>query len=384
MKIKSLFLTLLLAMCIFTLQAQPSGINREANTIMLNGADWSGMIKLVNDKSEGSKFTIVHIGDSHIQPGIFTGVLRTQLQERYGNGGRGLVCPLKLARSHAPSDYVIKSSSSISASSRLLIKSKPAGMGATGVAVKFAGGATTLGLQVKKKSDSFDEVTLLHSPEEPFSVTSDNGNISQEELSATATRVSLNGIVDIANLRLKGKGAFYGARLLNNKHGVVVDCIGNDGATYSSYVKINGFGKQLNDLNPQLVIISLGTNEAYGNTAALEGNLDKLVTSIMQENPDANILLTTPLETHKKSGRGYVVQSGITSVRSTIINYGKEHNIAVWDFYTVGGGSGAASRWLSAKYMNTDHLHLLSKGYNLTGELLCEALIKAFQELGAK
>jgi len=377
-------MTSLLAMCLFTLQAQPSGINREANTIMLNGADWSEMIKLLNDKSDDSKFTIVHIGDSHIQPGIFTGVLRTQLQDRYGNGGRGLVCPLQLARSHGPSDYVMKSSSAISASSRLLTKSKPAGMGVTGVAVKFAGGATTLGLQVKKNSDSFNEVVLLHSPEEPFAVSADRGNVSQEEISSTATRVSLNSLVDIADLRLKGKGALYGANLLNNKHGVVVDCIGNDGATYSSYVKIDGFGEQLSNLNPQLVIISLGTNEAYGNTAALEGNLDKLVKSIMQANPNAKILLTTPLETHKKSGRGYVVQDGITSVRSTLMNYGKTHNIAVWDFYTVGGGSGAASRWLSAKYMNSDHLHLLSKGYTLCGELLSEALIKAFQELGAK
>lgn len=378
MKTKHTFFSILLLMVSFSLMAQPQGVNYEANSIVLNGDDWSELIQKLNEKSDSNKFTIVHIGDSHVQPGIMTGVVRRSLQAKYGNGGRGLVCPLTLAKSHGPSDVVLKSSSTVSASSRLLTKAKPAGMGVTGVAVKFAGGRTTLKLQVKHEGDEFNQITLLHSPDEPFAVTRGTTLIEAAEVSPTATEFSLSGLQDTVSLRLKGNGALYGLRLLNNKPGVVVECIGNDGATYSSYVRINGFSKQLKDFNPQLVIISLGTNEAYGNITALESNLDKLVQSIRQENPDVKILLTTPLETHKKAGGSYVVQSGIASVRNVIMSYGKAHHIAVWDFYTVGGGQGAASRWLNAKYMNTDHLHLVSKGYNFMGELLSNALLKVF------
>ena len=194
-------------------------------------------------------------------------------------------------------------------------------------------------------------------------------------MSTTATEYVLQGLADTASLRLKGNAALFGARLLNDNSGVVVDCIGNNGATYSSYVRIDGFASQLKDLNPQLVIISLGTNEAFGNYSTLESNIDKLVSSIAKECPGAKFLLTTPLETHKKGGKGYVIQTGVADVRDIIMNYGKTHNIPVWDFYTVAGGKGAASRWLSVKYMSSDHLHLLAKGYQFMGDLMSKALL---------
>ena len=185
----------------------------------------------------------------------------------------------------------------------------------------------------------------------------------------------LNSYSDSVALCLKGAGALYGIKLLNSKHGVVVDCIGNNGATYSSYLNIGGFARQLTDLKPQLVIISLGTNEAYGSLTSVESNIDRLVKSISQECPGVKLLLTTPLETHKRSGRGYVVQSGVAAVRDIIMNYCKKHHIAVWDFYTVAGGKGAASRWLAPKYMKSDHLHLTDRGYHFMGRLLGEALM---------
>ena len=125
-----------------------------------------------------------------------------------------------------------------------------------------------------------------------------------------------------------------------------------------------------------MVIISLGTNEAYGNYSSLESNIDRLITSIRRECPGAKFLLTTPLETHKKGGRGYVVQGGIAGVRDIIMRYALKHKIAVWDFYSVAGGKGAAARWLKVKYMSSDHLHLLNRGYHYMGSLLAQALLK--------
>ena len=92
--------------------------------------------------------------------------------------------------------------------------------------------------------------------------------------------------------------------------------------------------------------------------------------------PGVKFLLTTPMETHKRSSRGHIVQSGIAGVRDIIINYGKSHHVPVWDFYQVAGGTGAANRWLSARYMKTDHLHLGNDGYHLQGRLLAQALLK--------
>ena len=87
-------------------------------------------------------------------------------------------------------------------------------------------------------------------------------------------------------------------------------------------------------------------------------------------------LLTTPLETQKKTSGGYRIQSSVADVRDIIMNYCRTHNIAVWDFYRVGGGSGASNRWLKAHYMKTDHLHLGNDGYHLQGQLLATALLR--------
>ena len=71
--------------------------------------------------------------------------------------------------------------------------------------------------------------------------------------------------------------------------------------------------------------------------------------------------------------------TGHYAVRDIIVNYGKTHNVAVWDFYNVGGGAGASAKWLDAGYMQSDRLHLKEKGYHLQGELLAKALLKLFQ-----
>lgn len=357
--------------------AQPAGINYAANHIALNGDNWDELIGYLNNtRRPNHKFTIVHIGDSHVQPGIISDEVRRTLQERYGNGGRGLICPLALAGTNEPSDYLFKSSSAISASSRLLSSSKPAGMGMTGVAIKFSNSSTTLSLKAKHPGDEFYRITLFHSNGTLFNVSQNGRQLKGIRRSINATDYVLSSLSDTANLQLTGSGSIYGVRILNSKRGIVVDCIGNNGATYSSYLHIDNFSRQLRDLEPQLVIISLGTNEAYGSYGNIASNIDQMLKGIKKECPHVKFLLTTPLETQKRSSHGYRIQSSIAEVRDMILAYGKSHNVPVWDFYRVGGGAGASNRWLKAHYMKTDHLHLGEDGYHFQGHLLAEALLR--------
>lgn len=358
-------------------QAQPSGINHAANRIVLNGDDWSNLISNINDNHRSNrKFTIVHIGDSHVQPGIISDEVRRALQEQYGNGGRGLISPLALAGTNEPSDYLLKSSSHVAAASKLLSSSKPAGMGFTGVAVRFSGSSTSLSIRAKHAGDEFYRITMFHSSGGGFEAWQGSKQLKGHDVSPTAIDYVLREMTDTAVLRLLGNAALYGVRLLNSKRGVVVDCIGNNGATYRSYLNIDGFARQLRDLEPQLVIISLGTNEAYGNYSSLSSNIDQMLSSIKRECPQVKFLLTTPLETHRRGSSR--IQTGIAGVRDVIVNYGRSHHVAVWDFYRVAGGVGAASRWLSVHYMNTDHLHLRNEGYHYQGKLLAKALLQLF------
>ena len=59
------------------------------------------------------------------------------------------------------------------------------------------------------------------------------------------------------------------------------------------------------------------------------------------------------------------------------MQYGRDNNIAVYDWYEVAGGAGASSLWLKDKMFGSDRVHHTHKGYNIQGELLYKALSEA-------
>src|SRR5512133_267315 len=61
------------------------------------------LLKLEN--GETNQVSILHIGDSHIQADFLTREIRKNLQLRFGNAGRGLVFPLRVAGTNEPNDY---------------------------------------------------------------------------------------------------------------------------------------------------------------------------------------------------------------------------------------------------------------------------------------
>ncbi len=65
-------------------------------------------LKTLEEQKTG-KINIVHIGDSHIQADLFSGRIRKNLQERFGNAGCGFSFPHRLARTNG-SPYVKYSS----------------------------------------------------------------------------------------------------------------------------------------------------------------------------------------------------------------------------------------------------------------------------------
>ena len=96
--------------------------------------DLSGLaplFKKLEQIAAGSKeqAVIVHIGDSHVQPGAITAPLRNFLQEEYGNAGRGHFFPYRVAKSNGPDGYSSFSGSSWTVT-RIALKKRtvPAGL----------------------------------------------------------------------------------------------------------------------------------------------------------------------------------------------------------------------------------------------------------------
>ena len=114
-----------------------------------------------------------------------------------------------------------------------------------------------------------------------------------------------------------------------------------------------------------------------------------MANNIRRGSPKVPIILVTPMECQRRSyvrrkGRrrraaSYSVNANVAAYRNEILDFGRKHNIAVYDLYDVAGGEGASSRWLDAGLMGKDRVHLTASGYRLQGMLLYEALMNLFE-----
>lgn len=393
--------------------AIPSFIKNKRNHIDFNGADWS---RLRNDLKKSSEipFTIVHIGDSHIQADFATGEIRNNLQYDYGNAGRGLITPLKMSGTNEPHDYSFSSTQAWNAV-KLMSQSWPRTMGFTGTSITPVSMSSNFLVSTSDKYDynPFSAITVYHKGQ--FYVTSvvdgDGNPIPFVAIpSKDYTHIELTEDVNEARVYFDSAGdlTIFGTNLSGQRPGLFYHTIGNNGATYDTYNRIGTIGEGIQPLKPDLVIVSLGTNEAFGKVdkRRIENAIDRFIENIRKSNPDATFLLVTPMECQRsvyttvkvpgktkkrrkgrkaksttvtKRVRSYATNNNISTIRDIIVDYGEEHHIAVYDWYTIAGGEKASSKWISDGLFSGDRVHHSLKGYRLQGELMYQALRDALE-----
>ena len=384
-----------------------SCVDFNANTIIFNGADWSALFQSIAHLQDATQHeqnvvSIVHLGDSHVQAGFFTEAVRIPMQMKWGNAGRGLITPLKITQTNEPFDYRFTSEVEWQYN-RCLGKLFSSRVGVGGILIEpdttdfdiFIEAMSRYGEDVK-----FNRIRLFHAPTDSFpqlQVIDEPDGLVVHSANAGETCFSWDKLINAISLRgvnnsAPSNAAIYGAALENSCNGIIVHAIGNNSATYQCYNRIDDYGKKLASLRPNLVIISLGTNESVNSALTperLEREIDKLVCTVKQENPDALLLLTTPadnkLRQTKKDKRGrrityYAENENTVCVVETIKKYGVKHNIAVWDWYAIAGGKGACETWINEEGMKDDHIHYTQKGYILQGNLLYNSILSAYEQ----
>jgi lysophospholipase L1-like esterase len=172
---------------------------------------------------------------------------------------------------------------------------------------------------------------------------------------------------------------FYGAAFENEKNGVLYHCIGINGARFKDYSKSNEFCSQTASLNPDILIISLGTNESFQkkyNSEIFYQEIDTLVTNLKKANPNSPILLTTPAN----SFYYHQINYNLPLVSQTIIKYATDNNLAYWDLFSITGGQDSAILWKKANLLSRDGIHYSKDGYIHQGNLLTKAIINAYNK----
>lgn len=370
---------------VVSIAAEHSFINLGANRIELNGADWGSLARrfAASRHSDDTVFTVAYIGDSHVQADFGTGTLREMLAAECGSAGRGLIIPFRLAGTNEPCDYRIQTEAPL-LSARLLKQPWPVDMPYTGIGVGCQEAMVDFNIT---SNDPFCRITPVFEGEAPVI-----GAVFPDSAIVPATFIlSANTIVlDTAatHVRLKlcnaDRTVLGGFILENGTGGSMLHAIGNNGATASSYNGVPNFAAGVAGLHPDLIVVALGTNEAFGSLLQVGDNLDVLVKALRHHNPKAQILLTTPTECMRRTyirGKNRrrrrsapVVNTKVAQVRKIILDYAKANNIAVYDTYAVAGGSGAAQKMQKAHVLGSDGVHFTAGGYKLRGQLLAKAL----------
>ncbi len=174
------------------------------------------------------------------------------------------------------------------------------------------------------------------------------------------------------------KQAMYnlnGFVLENDKPGIIYHSIGVNGAKLTDYSKYPLFFQQLPILQPDLIILSFGTNESFGKISDTDYiyQLRELVNKIKQLNPNAIVLVMTPPPSMFRRRRTNTYVSDYSVALMGLAN------LPVWDLYTrMGGASGIGPKGEYSRMIARDKVHYTAGGYVAQGQLFASDFIDAY------
>ncbi|HEX2393825.1 MAG TPA: hypothetical protein VHI78_00675, partial [Bacteroidales bacterium] len=257
-----------------------------------------------------NRINIVHIGGSHIQADIYTHRMRQELQSFFPGvlGARGFFFPFKIAQTNSPSNLRISYTGKWTTCKNT--QPEPTlTLGLSGITSALISDTAVISVIANYDSITsydFNRVRVYCNAvsESCLPVLSPCNLVKNVSINKSAgfIQYDLTSYADTLNLLIcRGDSIrpfeLYGISLDNDDPGIVYNAIGVNGAMLKSYLQCNLFADQLKSLEPDWVIISIGTNE--GNTRdfdepAYKAEYIRLIKLINNTVPDAAVLLTVP------------------------------------------------------------------------------------------
>lgn len=360
------------------------------NELLMNRIDFAEELNLqerfsshiAKANSGAEPLRILHIGDSHIQADIFTGETRRLLSWWLSDSltSRGFTFPYRIAGSNGPADFR-ETATGEWTNQRITTNGVPGRMGVAGIVLSTASqgssinfrlntinGTSQLVDQIKVYADGLHLPTDIAVPLASMEMFSEGFASFKFDCPTDSFSIVLNGQSLTSSVRL------FGMELVNSFSRVLYHSAGLNGATVGSYLLTENIYDQIVAINPQVIVLSLGTNDAFNdafNPKVFSQNLKELVAKISSALPTAIIILTTPgdhfIKKHHPNER-------LKLASAEIVNVAAELGCGVWDFYSLMGGKGSMKQWLQNGLSAPDMIHLSEKGYKLQGEMLFRAL----------
>ncbi len=337
------------------------------------------------------RYNIVHFGGSHLQAAIYTERLKKRFDEQFPGiiRGVGYVFPFSIAKTNHPVYYRSTYTGNWHYCKNVK-KKEGCVLGVGGIEATTSDSVSSVKIYpiLNPSFFAFDKVTLMCKVSDSSSfLVNINGKDTVLKGGYSIITLDFDDLQDtlkasfIKNDTLPNSSfTIYGFILDKNAPGLLYSSIGINGAATYSFLKCENFEKELALLNPDMLILSLGTNDAYGkgySDSVYYRNIDSLVQIARHINPECKIILTVPNDDYYK--RRYPNRN-TAKQEKTIKKIAADRNLMVWDVFKFMGGLGSSQVWYRHGLMKYDRIHFTPQGYRLKGDLFFAAFMKRFDE----
>jgi lysophospholipase L1-like esterase len=346
-------------------------------------------------KREG-KINIVHIGDSHVQADYFCHSTRLLLQKTFGNGGRGFIFPHKLAKTNNAYSVGITGTGTFF-NNKSISWNDHGTYGIAGVTLTTYDSLAEILIAPNKLGNfnyEFNKIRLFYEDKESnFGIKWRNGGVvplDYDEISDGQGQSTFYLQKPVDSIWMKFDKSYFmqtefklhGMSFENQYPGLIYHGIGLNGAYAKSYLRNQFFSSELEGLNADLIILSLGTNDGYMSKAkfcisCFKDSYSALIKKIQLASPHASILITTPGDNFI---RAKYHNQNVGSIVEAMYELAAEYDAGIWDFNKIMGGNYSMRAWQSHGLAQRDLVHFTEEGYNVMGTLLYEAIMKSYEK----
>jgi lysophospholipase L1-like esterase len=342
---------------------------------------------------------IVFYGASHVAADIYTDVLRTRLQTRFGEAGAGFAHAARpLPHYHHP-DLTFETSTGWTGVHVKGSTPEPDHYGLAGMYVVSANRkpgrssfATRAHAGLSGFASEFDLYYWKHPDGGRLKVTIDGKTHDVTTESASAgpgyQHFALADGAHRFELTTRGDGPvrLFGVSLERTVSGVILDTLGIPGARVANQLLWDDtlYREQLAMRKPNLVVLAYGTNESGDDGQPIEeyaADLRRVVSRVRQVAPQASCLLIGPSDRPHPTDEGtYTDRPRTGRIVATQKQVSAEFGCGFFDMVAFMGGPLSMLQWVSGEppLGASDHVHFTPRGYEAFGNVLYEALLAGY------
>lgn len=384
-------------------------------------------------------FSILHIGDSHTSANFFTGELRQRLQARFGDGGPGYITAGHPHIGVRSSNLKITTSSGWSYKSLQKPDAPSGSFWLSGYnSLAYEPGEVMTFTSDRAINCDLIEIETFQQPGGGSIEVSVNGKVVRQEILSSddalvprVIRISgaiESGLHEVA-IRTTSRGpvTISSVGIYNRQSGLTYNSVGYVGATISLLNKFDetAFASDLLRLNPKIIVISFGTNEASNDQldiARYSASYERVITRIQKYLPSAAIVLILPPDFNEASPgcrkdtiansvcrpgpadistpRGsntswdsanaaiapsrretsaciWRTPSKLNEVRAAQKEIADSNGLTAWNWSDLMPAECGAHEWfgMTPPLMSRDHVHMTSEGYKKSADSFLRTLL---------